>query len=614
MEMAVATMETTVPLDLQNRNQNDVCLVLKPTVLQDRANMHGFVYFRRKLEKLKRHLTFLLLLLIVLLYSCQKSQDKTSEKSTDLTADSLINVADRLWDKGRLDSAFLVYAQARESAAKSKDSLNLANALISMGILANDQGDSFNGQEYALEATQYLNRNDKKHHRSILANLNNLGVTAYDLKKYDDAIDFYSQAIPLANDTAHLHIAKNNLANAYRQKGNYAMAIKLYEEILKDNPSPKNKARTITNLAKARLMRNQNFNPIPLYLSALQIRKNINDEWGKNSSYSHLADYYLYRVPDSSLYYSRLMYELAVALKNPDNELEALAKLTELEPKNHLNLFRRYRKLDDSLSSARNAAKNQFALIRYQTEKYKINTLRLERENEQKKSQIDKRNTLLAIAILAILLISLTAIVVYKQRKRRLTEHAEKQIRDSKLKTSKEIHDVVANGLYRMMSEVEYSESIDKPKFVGQLEKLYHQSRQISHAVSANPQDFVERLEELIHAFSSSETKIITVGLDEKLNTSVSVPVKDEIVLAVQELLVNMNKYSIASQVALRFILQEDELEIRYRDNGIGLSGDKKDGIGIRNTESRIAAINGHFIFGNHGNGGVQAVIKVPLT
>lgn len=536
------------------------------------------------------------------------------EKPADLTADSLINIADRLWDKGKLDSAFLTFAQARESATKSKDSLNLANALISMGILANDQGDSFNGQEYALEAIKYLNSNNKKHHRSILANLNNLGVTAYDLKKYDDAIDFYAQAIPLASDSSHLHIAKNNLANAYRQKGNYAMAIQLYEEILNHHPTPQNKARTMTNLAKAQLMQNPNFKPVSLYLSALQIRTSVNDEWGKNSSYSHLADYYLYRKPDSALYYSRLMYQLALALRNPDNELEALAKLTELEPKHRLSLFRRYRKLDDSLSSARNAAKNQFALIRYQTERYKLNTLRLEKENEQKKAQIDKRNTLLAMAILAILCISFTSMAVYRQRKRRLTELAEKRIRDSKLKTSKEIHDVVANGLYRMMSDVEYSDFIDKPKFVGQLEKLYHQSRQISHAVSANPMDFVERLEEIIHAFSSPETKIITAGLDEKLNTSLSVPVKDEIVLAIQELMVNMSKYSKASQVVLRFILQANELEFSYRDNGVGLSGNKKDGIGIRNTESRIAAINGRFIFGNHGNGGVQAVIKVPLT
>lgn len=341
-----------------------------------------------------------------------------SGTTTDLTSDSLITMADGLWDKGKLDSAFLIFAQAREAATKSKDSFNMGNALVNMGILANEQGDSFNGLEYSLEATRYLNRSNTKNHRTILANLNNLGNTSYDLKKYDDAIDFYGQAITLASDTSHIHIAKNNLANAHRQKGNFATAIKLYREVLNDNPSPQNKARTLTNLAKAQLMQNPNFNPVSTYLAALQIRKNIGDQWGKNSSYSHLADYYLRRLPDSALYYSKLMYEQALALNNPDNELEALAKLAQLDRKNSIKLFQRYRQLDDSLSNVRYAAKNQFALIRYQTEKYKTDKLRLEKENEQKKAQIEKRNALLAMAVFTILCISITSITIYRYRKR----------------------------------------------------------------------------------------------------------------------------------------------------------------------------------------------------
>lgn len=616
--MAEAIMVTTVRSGLQNLNQipfRHTCeRFLNRTFLQDRANMHGFVYFGRKQEKLKRQLDYYLLLVILVLNSCGRPQEKISETTTDLTSDSLIVIADRLWDKGKLDSAFLVFGQARELAIKYRDSFNLANALANMGILANDQGDSFNGQEYSIEALRYLNPNNKKHHRCILANLNNLGITAYDLKKYEDAIDFYGQAIPFVKDSSHLHITKNNLANAYRQKGNYAMAIKLYQEVLGKTSSAQHRARTLTNLAKAQLMQNPSFNPATDYLHALQLRKKVGDQWGQNSSYSHLTDYYLFRRPDSALYYSQLMYQLALELKNPDNELEAIGKLAELDPTKRLSYFKRYRKLDDSLSSVRSAAKNQFALIRYQTEKHKSDKLKLEQENEHKKVQIERRNALLALAVVTILAIGAISATIYRHRKRRMAEQAEKQIKESKLKTSKEIHDVVANGLYRMMSEVEYSESIDKPKLIGQIEKLYNQSRQISHAVSANPMDFIERVEELILSFSNHDTKILTVGLDEKLNTELNVTVKDEIILAIQELLVNMRKHSNANQVVLRFALQEKQLEIQYRDNGIGLLDEKKDGTGIRNTESRIAALKGLFIFGNHGNGGVQATIRIPLT
>lgn len=548
--------------------------------------------------------------------SCQKKPQKHA-RSIDAgvsKAHPLTDKAYDLLDANKPDSAFKVFDQARELYLINKDSLMSVNALTNMAMIAIDAGDNFNAQEYSLETLKFLNVDNKKHHPYLISSLNSLGMAAYNLKKYDEAIDFYHQAQPLIADSVLKLTNKNNLANAYRQKGDYPIAIKLYKEILLADPSDTNKARTLTNLAKTQFLQNSTYNPVPSYLEGLQIRKRLNDRWGQNSSYSHLADYYLNTKPDSSLYYSRSMYQLALALNNPDNELEALAKLAELEPTKRLTYFKRYRQLDDSLKGVRDAAKNQFALIRYQTEKHKTDKLRLEKENEQKKVQLARRNTLLIIAIVVILATIIISIIIYRYRKRRIAEQAEKQISDSKLKTSKEIHDVVANGLYRMMSEVEYSDFIDKSKLVGQIEKLYNQSRQISHTVSANPMDFVERLEELIHAFSNPETKIITAGLEDELNTSLSVPIKDEIVLAIQELLVNMSKYSGASQVVLRFILQQNQLEIRYRDNGVGLSEDKKGGTGIRNTESRIVALKGLFIFGNHGNGGVHATIQVPLT
>ncbi|RYE41292.1 MAG: tetratricopeptide repeat protein, partial [Sphingobacteriales bacterium] len=421
----------------------------------------------------------------------------------------------------------------------------------------------------------------------------NLGITSYDLNKYAEAIEFYRQAIPLITDIDDLHTTKNNLGNAYRELKSYSTAIELYAEVLANQPSEENKARTLTNLAQAKTLKDKDFNPVSLYLKGLEVRNKINDHWGKNSSYSHLADYYIKIQSDSALYYSRLMYKLALRLKNPDNELEAIANMIELEPSRRLGYFKRYRQLDDSLTNIRNAAKNQFALIRYKTEKHKADKLKLEKQNEQKERQLTLRNIFLAIAAVIILATISIFTLVSKLRKRRLIQKTEQQIKESKLQTSKEIHDVVANGLYRMMSEVEYSHEINKSRLIGQIEQLYDQSRQISHAVSANPMDFIERMNELIYSFSNQDTKILTVGFDDELNTKLSVPIKDEVILTIQELFVNMRKHSGATQVVLHFELKEDQLKplVEKYLGGLPATGkaEKFTDLGIRAPKGQIS-------------------------
>ena len=516
-------------------------------------------------------------------------------------------------DSGKSDSAFTAFAQAKAFYLQDLDSVMLASTLTNMAIIAVEAGDNFNGQEYSMEALNYLDPGNKEHHPYILSNLNNLGIASYDLKKYDKSIEFYRQSLPLITDSTSLHITKNNIANAYRELGNYQMAIRLYQEVLARSPADGTKARTITNLAQARWRYIPKYNPVPFYRSALEIRKQIGDLWGQNSIYTHLANYYSTIQPDSALHYRGLINQLALKLRNPDNELEALGKLADLDNQNRLHHFRRYRQLEDSVAKVRNAAKNQFALIRYETEKHKSERFRLEKENAEKEIQLSRRTYALGTAAVIVLATIVISVMTYRKRKRRLAEDAEKAVRDSKLRTSKDIHDVVANGLYRMMSEVEYGAGIDKDRLLNQIERLYHKSREISHAVVAEPASFLERFNELISSFSTDGVKIVTAGLDDKLNTLLNESLKDEVILILQELLVNMHKHSQASLVVLRFEIAGGSLKILYRDNGIGMDAHASEGLGLRNTESRIAALKGVITFANHADGGFNIFVQVPL-
>jgi len=481
-----------------------------------------------------------------------------------------------------------------------------------MALIATEAGDSFNGQEYSLEALKFFNAAKEAHSPYILSNLNNLGIASYDLKKYRASLEFYKQASSFIIDSAALHISKNNIANAYRELGQYETAIKIYEEVLARNPVEGTKARTLTNLAKTQWLKQTRYNPIPVYMEALEIRKNVHDLWGENSSYSHLVSFYKRSNRDSALHYSKFMYKLALKLGNPDNELETLSHLAELAPSNPFYL-KRYLQLQDSLSTVRNAAKNQFALIRYETEKHKSENLRLERENTQQQVDILRRTVGLWAAALGLIATVSIFSLRYRRRKRQLAEQADQAIRESKLKTSKEIHDVVANGLYRMMSELEYGDEINKERLIDQIENLYEKSRGISHLVVAEPAKLSAQLHELGSSFSNEHVSISMVGLQKDMDLKINERIGNELLLIVQELLVNMKKHSAARSVVLRFEIDQDRLKINYRDDGVGLEMKSTEHRGLFNIESRIEELSGRCKFDHHEDGGLQVAISIPL-
>ncbi|PTS96865.1 ATP-binding protein [Pedobacter sp. HMWF019] len=518
-----------------------------------------------------------------------------------------------------VDSSFVYFNKAKEESLKNGDSILVAKSLINMAIISGDQGDYFGSQELSLSAIKYLNISNEKQKEILSSNYNNLGKMAHLLKNYDEATSFYIKAIALSNNEQSKIIYSNNIAINLSAQKRYHESLKYFEQLLKNKDVQKNNnnfSRILSNISKTKWLQNPNYNAAPDLLRALHIRENENDLWGQNASFSHLSDYYTKKQPDSALFYSREMYRVAMKIKSPDDQLQALQKLVKLSHQEETKqYFELYQKLEDSVQTARNAAKNQFAVIRYETEKNKADNLLLQKDNTEKKYQIIKQKIVSISTIFILVAASIIAVLWYKKRKQRLELEAQTAIRENQLKTSKKVHDVVANGLYRVMTEIENQEEIDKDRVLDKIEDLYEKSRDISYEeVKFTDQNFHERVSDLIKSFATDTTKVALAGNDPQLWKKVTAQVKYEIEHILQELMVNMGKHSGASNVAVKFEQKQDKINIYYTDNGIGMPEEMRFNNGLRNTGTRIESIHGEITFDTKVEKGLKIQISFPIT
>lgn len=539
--------------------------------------------------------------------SCTKIKESNVNKSEK--ADN--PYYEKAWsylDKKDPVNAFQNFNKAKEIYLKNNDSFGVGKSLMNMGIILTDQGDYFGAQETSLEAIKFLNENQEAHYRYIKSNYNNLGIAAYNLKEYNNSIKFYDLAIKYSKDLSDIKILMNNKANVYRENREYTEALKIYSQAYQKNSKKKaDYSRALTNLAKTKWLQNADYNPVSELKKALNIRLQEQDLWGQNSSYAHLADYYAQKKPDSALIYATKMYGIAKTLKSPDDQIEALQKLIVLEnSEKSKQYFLTYQKLNDSLQTARSKAKNQFALIRYETEKNKANFQKAQADNVKKQNQILKQYA--GLGILGLVLIG--GGVWYRRRKKILQQEKELEVKKTELRYSKKVHDKVANKVYRVMSEVENVPEMKKEVLLDKLENIYEISRDISY--DHEPTD-EKHLVEMLESYSSQDdVQLVKVGIQEIGWDTFNKDTQSEVFNVLQELMTNMKKHSKATRVVIRMSRINEEITIHYTDNGIGceILSPKN---GIKNTGNRMESIGGTINFDAVSGEGFKAELKFSV-
>mgnify|MGYP001382672378 CR=1 FL=1 len=258
---------------------------------------------------------------------------------------------------------------------------------------------------------------------------------------------------------------------------------------------------------------------------------------------------------------------------------------------------------------------NQFALIRYEAEKSKADNLRLQKENIHKQLQLNKQRYIFGILLLVAISFAIFAVLHYRKRQKQIEFASQQAIQQTRFKTSQKVHDVVANGLYRIMNNIEHEAFIDRESLLDKIEILYEQSRDISYELPVvGVQSFQDKISELLTSFASAETKVLIIGNNEATWLGINPRAQIEIEQVLSELMINMKKHSGAQKVLVKFEKQKDNFHIIYNDDGIGLPANYKFGNGLTNTGNRIKNLGGQIIFDDTVNKGLKIRIQFSTS
>ena len=83
----------------------------------------------------------------------------------------------------------------------------------------------------------------------------------------------------------------------------------------------------------------------------------------------------------------------------------------------------------------------------------------------------------------------------------------------------------------------------------------------------------------------------------------------------IMELINNSIKHAQASNIWLKLYCENGQLQCSFNDDGLGLPSAQlmNGGLGFRNIEARVSAMEGRFTYGNNAAAGFSASVQIPL-
>ncbi|OUR98132.1 hypothetical protein A9Q86_13815 [Flavobacteriales bacterium 33_180_T64] len=238
----------------------------------------------------------------------------------------------------------------------------------------------------------------------------------------------------------------------------------------------------------------------------------------------------------------------------------------------------------------------------------------------------------LAVVLILFLVIYQKRIVTQEHRLQKLENERQQSLLKATIegqererkRLAKDLHDGIGSLLSGLNLNLKFLKNKENPNseqftFLSEASKLVDEGienvRTVSHnLMPATLENFglISAMEESIKSFNriqELDVDIATVHTPFKIPNTIALG----LLRVFQELLQNTIKHANASMIRVTLTYVTDFIILDYRDNGNGFNEHNSEGIGIKNMQSRIQALDGIFYMNSKSKAGFIVNIEVPL-
>ncbi|MBL0739156.1 hypothetical protein JI750_19855 [Flavobacterium sp. GN10] len=591
----------------------------------------------------KKYILFCLLLccaILIALFSMQFSDTKKLPLSPIKTnrlpeIKQTLEKAHAFWDTGKGDSAYFYFNKTRLLCEPKENYADYyVESINYIAEILQRHGDYYEVENTLVKAFPYLDKTT-----NVKYAVNAYTFMAYNYHStydYEKALYYHKKALKKAFSTFRKSRIISEIAFVYMQQGKYQEAVDLLEPIawlnIEDKITPSNtgfqRTAKLYNLGLSYLYlgghKQEAFN---CFNESLKVALTLNDDYELITCYYAFYKYYkIYNNPELKKKNIEKAYYYAKKSNSKPYEISMLGCLIKAENdenidnteslKNHLKIYIRK---TDSLMTARERAKNQFADIIYNSKKDKEENLELKNQKAEHELQLQrhKNRSFISYVVISISAISLVFIVFYitKKGKRERTNEIFKNEKRISEKLEHELEkDIDKILLFTAKSDLEKEEN--KEKLLSHLNNIYLTTRNISRENSEilTDENFESALKEMISEYISPNLNIIINGLNTFSWAKTDRAKKIVVFRAIQEIFNQMKTLNDATLISLIFKKEEENIVILYADNGHKIR--QKYGIlekRLQNVENRIETIKGTFNFDSNSESGFKISFKFPI-
>jgi len=563
-------------------------------------------------------------------------------KDTKAIAEYHWNIGNMLVDRFVLDSAYYHYMKSRDFYSsigheyyKSKMDYNLSFLEFRVKNYAQSEISVIS----AINGFRNLERN-----RNLFLCYNRLLIIDKELGNYNSALNHFQVASDLLYKSESKRVYKerllNNLSLVYQKQEKYELAIKTLDQALENDELKKNHsnlyAKLIDNRAYCMFLNEQDKDVYPIYMEALQIRKQAGDRAAEVISRKHLAYYFLKKGDSLKAYEEvKIAYDISSKLGLNRDILENLNLLSDADPKNSSTYMNRYISLNDSLLYEERKIRDKFTRIQFETENYIAANEDLKRKNVW--ISLTSGFGIFSLGLFFFL---------YRQRSRNRALNLERQhhqdneeIYDLMLKQqnkteegriqeririSQELHDGILARLFSVrmgLGFLNVGENIDDitkyDAFMKELQLVEKEIRTLSHELKADDlsskKDFTILLSELLKEQSTYGQFNYELDADRNIAWNrVDEAIKINLYRISQEAVYNIIKYAKAQKVIVRLKKKKEKIELSIVDDGLGFDTNKKQkGIGLKNMHSRAKTIGAEITIQSELETGTEITLSI---